>query len=76
MDVIIEKRGVEGRNTFSQSTTPFACTLNILGEHLALDSGNSALVTGFSRNQVWGLKNTIFRGISEPQKLSSLKHDD
>ena len=35
-----------------------------------LDGGNHALLSGFSRDQFWGLKNTIFKGISEPQKLS------
>ena len=25
---------------------------------------------GFSRDQFWGLKNTLFKGVSEPQKLS------
>ena len=39
------------------------------GHFRDLDGGNSALVIGFSRNQFWGLKNTIFKGISEPPKL-------
>ena len=39
------------------------------------DGGNSALVVGFSQGQSWGLKNTIFEGISEPQLLPWLKCD-
>ena len=37
---------------------------------LDLDGGNGALVIGFSRDQLWGLKNTAFKGISEPQLVS------
>ena len=40
---------------------------------LSLDGGNSALVIAFSRDQFWDLENTIFKGISEPQKIALTK---
>ena len=37
---------------------------------ISLDGGNSALaIGGFSRDQFWGLKSTLFKGISEPHRL-------
>ena len=45
-------------------------SIEVLGHTfpLYLDSGNSAFVIGFlCRDQFWGLKKTLSKGISEPQ---------
>ena len=45
-------------------------------DHLqTLDGGNCASLKGFWSRPSWGLENTIFKCISEPQYLPWLKHD-
>ena len=53
--------------------TPCLFIPTIVHAIYTLDGGNSTSVIGFWSRPIWGPQNTIFEGISEPQKVSSLK---
>ena len=59
----------KGNDSPENLSTPFLSSkryFNFSG-YLNLDGGNRALVIGFSHDRFWSLKNTLFKGISEPQ---------
>ena len=62
--------------TPATTTRKIDCNSTQLRRAPYLDGGNGALAIGFySRDQFWGLENTIFIGLLEPQKWPPLKHD-